>query len=46
VILDEPDQIEELPHRPPWLAVVMEDGYHRHYRTDASATASTPPAST
>jgi hypothetical protein len=36
VILDEPEQIEELAHRPPWLAVVMEDGYHRHYRTDAA----------
>ncbi len=34
VILDEPEQIEELAHRPPWLAVVMEDGYHRHYRID------------
>jgi len=34
VILDEPEQIEELAHRPPWLGVVMEDGYHRHYRTD------------
>lgn len=34
VILDEPEQIEELAHRPPWLAVVMEDGYHRHYRCD------------
>jgi hypothetical protein len=34
VILDEPIQIEELSGRPPWLAVVMEDGYHRHYRTD------------
>ena len=37
VILDEPEQIEELAHRPPWLAVVMEDGYHRHYRTDTAA---------
>ena len=36
VILDEPEQIEELSHRPPWLAVVMEDGYHRHYRTDTA----------
>jgi hypothetical protein len=36
VILDEPEQIEELAHRPPWLAVIMEDGYHRHYRTDSS----------
>jgi hypothetical protein len=34
VILDEPEQIEELAHRPPWLGVVMEDGYHRHYRRD------------
>jgi hypothetical protein len=34
VILDEPIQIEQLSSRPPWLAVVMEDGYHRHYRTD------------
>ena len=36
VILDEPEQIEELANRPPWLAVVMEDGYHRHYRTDTA----------
>jgi hypothetical protein len=35
VILDEPVQIEELAHRPPWLAVVMEDGYFRHYDTGA-----------
>ncbi len=34
IILDEPIQIEALANRPPWLAVVMEDGYHRHYRTD------------
>ncbi len=34
IILDEPIQIEELANRPPWLAVIMEDGYHRHYRTD------------
>jgi hypothetical protein len=37
IILDEPIQIEALAHRPPWLAVVMEDGYHRHYRTDVPA---------
>jgi hypothetical protein len=36
IILDEPIQIEQLSGRPPWLAVVMEDGYHRHYRTDDS----------
>jgi hypothetical protein len=34
IILDEPVQIESLANRPPWLAVIMEDGYHRHYRTD------------
>ncbi len=34
IILDEPIQIEMLSGRPSWLAVVMEDGYHRHYRTD------------
>jgi len=44
VILDEPQQIEELAHRPPWLAVVMEDGYHRHYHTDTRATGWTRPA--
>jgi hypothetical protein len=37
IILEEPIQIDELSNRPPWLAVVMEDGYHRHYRTDTSA---------
>ena len=35
IILEEPIQIEELSGRPPWLAVVMEDGTHRHYRTDS-----------
>jgi hypothetical protein len=34
IILDEPIQIETLANRPPWLAVIMEDGYYRHYRTD------------
>ena len=27
--IEEPLQIEMLAHRPPWLAVVMEDGEHR-----------------
>src|SRR6185503_16845718 len=36
IILDEPIQIEQLSGRPPWLAVVMEDGYHRHYLTEGS----------
>jgi hypothetical protein len=31
LIMDEPIQIEELGHRPPWLAIVMEDGENRHY---------------
>ena len=42
VILDEPIQIDELSNRPPWLAVVMEDGYHRHYRTDTPASSTRP----
>jgi hypothetical protein len=37
VILDEPIQIDQLSGRPPWLAVVLEDGYHRHYRTDTAS---------
>jgi hypothetical protein len=37
VVLDEPLQIEELAHRPPWLAVVMEDGRYRHYDVDQLA---------
>ncbi len=39
IILDEPMQIESLANRPPWLAVIMEDGYHRHYRTDTPSFA-------
>jgi len=31
LIMDEPIQIEELAHRPPWLATVLEDGSNRHY---------------
>jgi hypothetical protein len=31
LIMDEPIQIEELGHRPPWLATVLEDGENRHY---------------
>ncbi len=31
ILLDEPVQIEELSNRPPWLAVIMEDGYYRQY---------------
>lgn len=31
LIMDEPIQIEELAHRPPWLASILEDGANRHY---------------
>ncbi len=31
ILVEEPVQIEELSNRPPWLAVVMEDGYYRQY---------------
>jgi hypothetical protein len=34
LIMDEPIQIEELAHRPPWLATVLEDGANRHYILD------------
>jgi hypothetical protein len=29
--MDEPIQIEELGHRPPWIATILEDGGNRHY---------------
>ena len=31
IIMEEPIQIEELSSRPPWLPVIMEDGYLRAY---------------
>lgn len=31
LIMDEPIQIEELGHRAPWLATILEDGANRHY---------------
>jgi hypothetical protein len=34
IVIEEPIQIEELANRPPWLAVVMEDGYYRQYKVD------------
>jgi len=34
IIIEESIQIEELANRPPWLAVVMEDGYYRQYKVD------------
>ncbi len=34
VFIEEPIQIERLSNRPPWLAVVMEQGRYRHYDID------------
>jgi hypothetical protein len=34
IVIEEPIQIEALANRPPWLAVVMEDGYYRQYKVD------------
>jgi len=34
IITEEPIQIERLSNRPPWLAVIMEDGGNRHYIID------------
>ncbi|MFO7888884.1 MAG: twin-arginine translocation signal domain-containing protein [bacterium] len=34
VHIEEPIQIERLSNRPPWLAVVMEQGRYRHYDVD------------
>ncbi len=31
ILVEEPVQIEELSNRPPWLSVIMEDGYNREY---------------
>src|SRR5258705_10189795 len=36
IIIEEPIQIDALGNRPPWLAVVMEDGYYRQYKVDQS----------
>jgi hypothetical protein len=36
IVIEEPIQIEALANRPPWLAVVMEDGYYRQYKVDPS----------
>lgn len=35
IIIEEPIQIEELSNRPPWLPVIMEDGYYRQYKVDS-----------
>ncbi len=35
VIVEEPEQIEILSNRPPWLPVIMEDGYYRQYRASS-----------
>ena len=37
VLVEEPIQIEALANRPPWLPVVMEDGYNRDYDVNTIA---------
>ena len=37
VLVEEPIQIEELSNRPPWLPVILEDGYNRDYNVDTIA---------
>jgi hypothetical protein len=37
ILVEEPIQIEELANRPPWLPVVMEDGYNREHALDAKS---------
>lgn len=32
ILVEEPIQIDMLANRPPWLAVIMEDGYDRQYK--------------
>ncbi len=34
IVIEEPIQIEQLSNRPPWLPVVMEDGYYRQYKVE------------
>jgi hypothetical protein len=36
VIVEEPIQIEMLRNRPQYLAAILEDGYHRHYKPEES----------
>lgn len=31
ILIEEPEQIEALANRPPWLASILEDGYFRRY---------------
>lgn len=33
ILVEEPEQIEALANRPPWLASILEDGYFRYYDT-------------
>jgi hypothetical protein len=35
ILVEEPEQIEALANRPPWLASILEDGYFRRYDVDA-----------
>jgi hypothetical protein len=35
IIVEEPEQIEALANRPPWLPAILEDGYFRYYDTSS-----------
>ena len=39
ILVEEPEQIEALANRPPWLASILEDGYFRTYDTKAKDAA-------
>lgn len=36
ILIEEPEQIEALANRPPWLASILEDGYYRQYDPSAN----------
>lgn len=44
IMVEEPEQIESLANRPPWLATILEDGYFRRYDTSAPGYLSKDPA--
>jgi hypothetical protein len=35
ILVEEPEQIDALANRPPWLASILEDGYFRRYDSEA-----------
>jgi hypothetical protein len=44
IMVEEPEQIEALANRPPWLASILEDGYFRYYDTAAPGYLPNDPA--